>query len=186
MEHMGPMPAPPSIDQMVARVDAAGLQRPYVLSVPKEAGKAWSAARTAKRVEDTRTLYLDGATGAVIADIGYGRYGPAAKAIQWGIAVHQGEEFGSINRYVMLAGCVSVWLLGISAIVMWWKRRPTGRLAAPPAPADSRAYFALAAVVVPLGLLYPLVGASLILVLILDLLIRRVALAIRAPSEAHP
>jgi len=186
MEHMGHMPPSPSVDDMVARVDAAGVPRPYVLSIPKQSGKAWSASRTANRVEDTRTLYLDGATGSVIADIGYNRYGPAAKAIQWGIAVHQGEEFGPLNRYVMLFGCISVWLLGISAIVMWWKRRPSKRLAAPPAPAEKRAYVALAAIVVPLGLIYPLVGASLLIVLTLDLIIRRVALATRAHSEVIP
>lgn len=95
-------------------------------------------------------------------------------------------RFGPVNRYVMLFGCISVWLLGISAIVMWWKRRPSKRLAAPPAPADKRAYVALAAVVVPLGLIYPLVGASLLIVLALDLIIRRVALATRAPSEIMP
>jgi len=177
---------PPTVDQMVARVDAAGLPRPYVLSIPQEQGKAWSAARTTPRVEDSRTLYLDGATGAVIADIGFDRYGPAAKAIQWGIAVHQGEQFGPVNRYVMLAGCISVWLLGVSAGVMWWKRRPAGRLAAPPAPVEKRAYRGLAAVVAPLGLIYPLVGASLVAVLILDLIIRRMAVVIRSSSEVRP
>ena len=181
--HRGHQPPSVSVNEMVARVEAAGMSRPYVLSIPKTPGKAWSAARIAKRAEDTRTLYLDGATGAVIADIRYGQYGPAAKAIQWGIAVHQGEQFGPLNRYIMLLGCVSVWLLGVSAIIMWWKRRPKGRLAAPPRPTERRAYWGLAAVLTPLALLYPLVGASLLLVLTLDLLIRRIALATRPPLE---
>jgi uncharacterized iron-regulated membrane protein len=174
MGEKAPAPAA-SLDEIVRRVDAAGLPRPYAVSFPKASGLAWSASRVARRVEDTRTLYLDGASGAVIADIGYDRYGPAAKAVQWGVAVHQGDEYGPINRYVMLGGCVSIWLLGISAVVMWWKRRPRGRLAAPPRPADRRAYLGLAAVVVPLGLIYPLVGASLLVVLGLDMLVRRLA-----------
>ena len=164
---------PPSVDAVVASVDASGLGRPYVLSIPQAPGKAWSAAYMPDRIEEVRTLYLDGATGAVIADIGFGDFGPAAKAIEWGISVHQGQQFGQPNKLIMLAGCVSIWLLAVSAGVMWWKRRPRGRLAAPPRPADRRAYVGLALIVGPLGVLYPLVGASLIAVLALDLTLRR-------------
>ena len=137
------------------------------------------------QVEKTRTLYLDGHDGHVLGDIGFAQFGPAAKAIEWGIAVHQGQEFGLFNKLVMLAGCIAVWLLGVSAVVMWWKRRPNGRLAAPARPADRRAYAGLLAVVLPLAILYPLVGASLIVALGLDLLIRRMARG-RAPSLARP
>lgn len=120
------------------------------------------------RVQDTRTIYLHPADGRVLADIGYGDFGPAAKTIVWGIAVHQGQQYGLLNKLVMLAGCITIWLLGVSALVMWWKRRPKGRLAAPPRPLTRGAYIGLAAVVAPLAIFYPLVGASLIVVLGLD------------------
>jgi len=171
--------APPSVDAVVAQVDASGLGKPYVLSIPSQPGKAWSAAYMPDRIEDVRTLYIDGASGTVIGDIGFRKFGPAAKAIEWGIAVHQGEEFGWVNKLVMLAGCIAIWLLGISATVMWWKRRPKGRLAVPPRPADRRAYVGLALIVVPLGLIYPLVGASLLTVLALDIVVRRTAKTFR-------
>lgn len=174
-----------NLDQAVARIDAVGLPRPYVLTVPTEPGKAWSAAYMPDRVERMRTVYLDGGDGRVLADIGYARFGPAAKAIEWGIAVHQGQQFGLANKLIMLAGCVAIWLLGLSGLVMWWKRRPPGRLAAPPRPADPRAYGALAAVVVPLGLLYPLVGASLLLALGGDLVIRRLGAARRSAAAVR-
>lgn len=108
----------------------------------------------------------------MLADIGYDDFGPAAKTIEWGIAVHQGQQYGLANKLVMLAGCIAVWLLGISALVMWWKRRPKGRLAAPPRPLTRGAYIGLAAVIVPLAIIYPLVGASLIALLGMDGLIR--------------
>lgn len=175
-----------TLDEAVARIDAAGLPRPYVLSVPADPGKAWSASYMPDKVEATRTLYLDGGDGRLLADIGYGDFGPAAKAIEWGIAVHQGQQFGLANKLVMLAGCLAIWLLGVSALVMWWKRRPKGRLAAPSRPADRRAYAALVAVVLPLAVLYPLVGASLITVLTLDLIFRRIGSAMRPSLEARP
>jgi uncharacterized iron-regulated membrane protein len=56
---------------------------------------------------------------------------------------------------------------------MWWRRRPPGRLAVPPAPADRRGYVGLAAIVAPLAILYPLVGASILIGLALDVALRR-------------
>ena len=83
------------------------------------------------QVENARTIYLDPRSGEVLADVGFADYGPAAKTIEWGIAVHQGQQYGPINRYLMLAGCIAIVLLAISAVVMWWKRRPAGLLGAP-------------------------------------------------------
>jgi len=104
----------------------------------------------------------------------FGQFGGGAKAIEWGIAVHQGQQFGWVNKLAMLAGCAAIWVLGLSALTMWWKRRPKGSLGAPSRPLDRRAYGPLAAVVVPLAVIYPLVGASLIAVLGGDLLISKV------------
>lgn len=163
-----------TVGDAVARVEMAGLQRPYTLTIPSEPGRAWSASHMPPKVENTRTLYLDGGDGRVIEDVGYARFGAGAKAIEWGISVHQGRQFGLPNKLLMLAGCISIWLLGATCLVMWWKRRPAGgRLTPPPAPADRRAYRRVALVVVPLGLFYPLVGASLIVVGAVDLLLTR-------------
>lgn len=167
------------VDAMVAVAEAAGLPRPFVLSLPKAEGGLWSAAYMPDKVEQTRTLYLDGRTGRAAADIGYRDFGAGAKAIEWGIAVHQGQQFGPLNKALMAAGCVCVWLLGISALAMWWKRRPRRGLGAPPAPTNLKSYRGLGLIVVPLGLFYPLVGASLVLVLAVDLLLRLAAPKVR-------
>ncbi len=176
--------APLPLAAVMRHVEALGLPRPYTVSIPAQPGKAWSASHMPDKVEAARTLYLDAATGQALADIRYGQFGPGAKAIEWGIAVHQGQQFGAVNKLVMLAGCIAVWLLGISALTMWWKRRPKGRLGAPARPADKRVYGALAAVVVPLALFYPLVGASLLTVLAADLILRAAVRRLRPQGAA--
>jgi uncharacterized iron-regulated membrane protein len=172
------------LDEVVRRADAAGLPRPYTVSVPSEPGRAWPVAHMPDRVEDTRTLYLDPADGGILADVGYEDFGPGARAIEWGIAVHQGQQFGRMNQWVMLAACLAVLLMSVTAIVMWWSRRPSGRLAAPPAPSDPRAYLGLVLIIAPLGVLYPLVGLSMGLALALDLGVRR--LRPLRPASARP
>ncbi|NBB52258.1 PepSY domain-containing protein [Rhizobium sp. CRIBSB] len=169
-----------SLERVMASADAAGLARPYLVSVPKTEGLAFTVAQQNTRVEDARSLYIDGASGAVKADIGYDRFGWGAKAFEWGIAVHQGQQYGQINRLIMLAGCIAIWVLSISGLVMWWKRRPRGRLGAPVAPPGPRVRTAVLAIVIPLCILYPLTGLSLLIALALD----RAVTAIRARRPA--
>ena len=175
MEHAvihGHMAHDPSLSRVVATADAEGLPRPYIVNIPQTADLAWTVARQTRKAEDARTLYVDGQTGAVKADIRWSQFGVGAKAFEWGIAVHQGMQYGQINRIVMLLGCIGVWALAISGLMMWWKGRPPNlgraRLGAPPAPPGARVRVAVLGIVIPLSILYPLTGLSLIAVLLLD------------------
>jgi uncharacterized iron-regulated membrane protein len=152
--------------------EQAGMARPFTVSVPASPGEAVTIAPEARQVEDTRILYVDGATGEVLADVDYGEFGAAAKAFEWGIAVHQGTQYGWLNRYLMLGGCLAIWLLAISGTVMWWKRRPpklsAGRIGAPVAPTGRRMRTAVLGIVLPFAILYPLTGLSLLAALAVD------------------
>ena len=110
------------------------------------------------------------------ADLRWSQFGVMAKGFEWGIAVHQGMQYGWINRIIMLIGCIAVWLLAISGLVMWWKRRPPslsrGRIGAPTAPPSQRARIAVLCIVIPLSILYPLTGLSLVAALLLDRAVR--------------
>lgn len=158
----------PSLARVLETVDANRLARPYLISVPASPDLAWTAARQVRQAEDARSLYVDGVTGEVRADLRYAQFGVGAQAFEWGIATHQGTQYGQINRLVMLSGCIAVWLLGISGLVMWWRRRPSGRLGAPVAPPGPRVRAAVLGIVVPFSILYPLTGLSLVAALLLD------------------
>jgi uncharacterized iron-regulated membrane protein len=162
----------PSLSRVIEAADGQDLARPYQVSIPSNPALAFTAARQVKQVEDTRTLYIDAATGAVRADIRYDQFGVGAKAFEWGIAVHQGTQYGWINRYLMLGGCIAIWLLVISGVLMWWKRRPPklskGRIGAPDAPSGPRVRAAVLGIVLPLAILYPLTGLSLIAALAIE------------------
>lgn len=119
-------------------------------------------------VRGQRVVHLDRYSGAVLADVGYRDYGAAGRAVEWGVNLHTGVQFGLANQLVMLAGCVSILLLAVSAAAMWWKRRPRGRLAAPPRRAGDRAARGAIAVAVLLGVLYPLLGASMLVAVLVD------------------
>lgn len=174
MEHAVTHASPvtdPSLARVMDVAQAHDLPRPYVVNIPHTHDLAWTLAAQTRRAQDARSLYVDGQTGAVKADIRWDQFGVGAKAFEWGIAVHQGMQYGQVNRIVMLLGCIGIWVLAISGLVMWWKRRPPGRsrgLGAPSVPSGARVRFAVLGIVLPLAILFPLTGASLLVALLAD------------------
>lgn len=164
--------ATPSLAKVIQTAEARDMARPFSVSIPASPQLAYTVSHQPRQVEDTRSLYVDAGNGAVMADIGYDQFGVAGRVVEWGVAVHQGTQYGWVNRYVMLGGCIAVWLLAISGLVMWWKRRPRGRpgleLGAPVAPPDPRLRAAVLGIVLPLSILFPLTGLSLLVALVLD------------------
>lgn len=161
------------IDQSVRIVTAMGLPRPFTLTLPSGPKGAWVAAYNPDQIERTRTIYLDQFDGHVLGDIRFADYGPAAKAIEWGIAVHQGQQYGGLNRYVMLAGCIAIVLLATSAITMWFKRRPKGRFGVPPLRRDENAARAAAACLLIAGIIFPLLGVTVLAAIVIEVLVAK-------------
>ena len=69
--------------------------------------------------------------------------------------------------------CLLILLASVSGLVMWWRRRPQGRFGVPPLRHDLPLWKGGVAIMFGLGLLFPLVGASLLLMLVLDWLGQR-------------
>lgn len=114
------------------------------------------------------TIHIDQYSGKILADVRWQDYGLIPKAVEMGIAIHMGKYFGLPNQLLMLIACLILILLCVSGIVMWWKRRPAGRLGAPIMPMDGYHWKIPVAIVALLGIVFPLVGLSLVVVLLLD------------------
>lgn len=153
-------------DQAVAAAGARGLGTPWILDLPKEFGKPYRLSAEATRSGDVRLIYVDAGTGAVLQDVSGKDFGIGAKAFEWGIYAHQGQQYGEANRLVMLAGCIGVLLLAGSAPVMWWKRRKHGRLAPPPRPEEPAKGSGIAAIMLVIGAIFPLTGATMVAALL--------------------
>ena len=161
--------APEAVDltAVVASVEGAGLARPYLIGLPASPDRAVTAAVQNRAAEDARLIYL-ARDGGVMADVKADQFGIGARAFEWGIAVHEGRQYGQLNRWIMLAACVGVWVLGVTALMMWWKRRPNGKLGTPQAPPGPRVRAAVLGIVLPFCIVYPLTGLSLLVALAAD------------------
>jgi uncharacterized iron-regulated membrane protein len=147
----------------------------YRLFLPAGPAGVYTAYVYPDRPQGQRTFYFDRWSGRLIREVDYADYGWAGRAIELGVQLHMGNYFGLANQLVMLATCIAIMVLVVSGIAMWWKRRPKGRLAAPPRMPDAPIGGAVAILIVA-GLLFPLLGASLLAIAAID------RVAIRLPS----
>jgi uncharacterized iron-regulated membrane protein len=165
-----PMPARAALgfDRANEIFAKAGMEPGYVLRAPWDPTGVYTALQFPADTTRQRIMHVDQYSGRILIDTGYPKYGAVAKVIEWGTSIHQGRQFGVINQLVMLAGCVSLLLLAFTSVAMWWKRRPPGKLAAPPRPRDAKVSRNVLLIGGGLGIIFPLLGASMLLVVALD------------------
>lgn len=164
-------------DRVAAIAAGRGMDGALSLSFPKAPGAPWVATVPVTRVQDSHVLFVDPADGRILQDARFADFGAGAQGIEWGIYTHQGQQYGEINRLIMLAGCVGIWLLAASSLMLWWKRRRDGRLSAPPRAVPEHGMKGVAMAMLAIGALFPLTGATMVVALIGEKLMRRGAKA---------
>lgn len=166
-----PAGTPVDLDSIMALAQSRGVVPGYTVSLPQAAEGVYTVSVFPGDPADEATLHIDQYSGAVLADIRWSDYGLAPKAVAMGIALHEGKYFGLANQLLALFAALMVVLLAVTGVIMWWKRRPAGRLGAPAAPQVLPRKKTVAGVTLALGILFPLVGVSLIAVGLLDWLV---------------
>lgn len=163
-----PGPSPLTLTAVVARAKALGMPAGYVIRLPTDPTGVYSLQVSPKAATRQRVVHLDQYSGKVLADVRFGDYGPVSKAVEWAIAVHMGGQYGRANQLILFAGCLGVITLCVTSAMMWWKRRPRGRLAAPPPPPGAGLISAFAIFAIALGVLFPLLGLSILVAFAVD------------------
>jgi uncharacterized iron-regulated membrane protein len=156
------------IEPTLARLHLLARGADLKVIYPAAPGDAFIASYVPARAQLQRTVYLDPVDGRLLGDVGWHDYSPTAQAVEWGVMTHTGRQYGGANQLVNLAVCLALIGTTIAGVVLWWKRRPRGRLGAPERSAGERLPRGIVAMLVTLGLLFPLLGATLILVALCD------------------
>ncbi len=160
--------APIGIDKAVAIFMELGLHRGFAVNVPSSTTGVYSGSVYPDAIDQQRVVHLDQYSGKPLVDVSYAQYGPLGRWLEYGINIHLGQQFGVANQLVLLAACIGMVLLAVSAGIMWWKRRPSGSMGVPPLPANRRVFRGLLALLIVGGIIFPLVGLSLLVMLLMD------------------
>jgi uncharacterized iron-regulated membrane protein len=161
------------LNAAVAEFARLGLAPGYAVALPSGPRGVYTGSAYPDDLSQQRVVHLDQYSGRLLLDTGYADYGPLGRGLEWGINVHLGQQYGLVNKLVLLAACLGIVALAVSGGVMWWKRRPAGSLGLPPAPAERRLMLGVAAILAIGGVIFPLVGASMLAMLALDAVFTR-------------
>lgn len=157
-----------SLARIVAKMRASGLVDGYDVVLPTSPEGVYTVSYFPDDPKLERTVYIDQYSGAVLRDIRYRDYGAVGKAISYGTSLHMGRYFGVANQIVCAALSLGLAALAVTGCAMWWMRRPSGSLGAPTRERAAAPMRGWKAALVALGIIFPLMGMTLIAVWLID------------------
>ncbi|GGQ28029.1 membrane protein [Streptomyces griseomycini] len=178
----GGLPAGLTVDQVLEKARAAGLDGPVEVSTPADDKSTWTVVQT----DGVWPVRLDQAavdphSGEITARVDWADHPVLAKLSTLGVRAHMGTLFGLANQVVLAVIALGLTVGIVLGYRTWWQRRPTrgdrraqvGR--APARGAWRHLPWPSLAVAVPLivavGWAFPLLGWSLLAFLVLDALL---------------
>lgn len=164
--HAQHAPTKMSLDQVVARARAEGLSRVIEIRLVNE-GAIANAHDQHDRAPDERWLQLDTLEGAVTKKVTWDDMPGLSRFVALGIDLHEGTFFGRANQVFNTTVAVALVWLCITGFIGWYQRRPEGGLAPPPKRAV-RYPTAIGATAVALCVLLPMLGFSVLMILLVD------------------
>ncbi|MGH8782452.1 PepSY-associated TM helix domain-containing protein [Paraburkholderia sp.] len=163
--------------RVVESLRALGLTGGYDIALPTSPDGVFAVSYFPSDPQQERTLYLDQYSGAVLKDIRYRDYGAVSKAVSYGTSLHMGRYFGLANQIVCTVLSLGLATMAVTGFAMWWMRRPSrvqrtqGVLAAPARERAAPPMRGWQAGLVLLGIVFPLMGATLVVVWLADRLV---------------
>ncbi|WP_115854464.1 PepSY-associated TM helix domain-containing protein [Kushneria indalinina] len=169
---------PALYDRVLSAARDEGLMAGRIEIVPAAGpGSAWKVREIGREwPTEVDEAAIDPTTLAVIDRTRFETFPLAAKLTRWGIDLHMGVLFGVINQLVLVIFASALVIMLVLGYAMWWRRRPTrASTAVTPvtliqalvrAPRPAALVVVVAAVL--LGLALPVLGASLVLLILID------------------
>lgn len=158
--------------------------QPYALALPIGPTGVLSAMSDRTQAFSRTYLHLDQYSGRVLADVRYKDFGLMGKFVLWGIIAHEGQLFGLANQLLGTLACLGIIAMSASGLVLWWQRRPAGQLAAPVSSAPFPKPLLVATCL--LAVFLPLLAASIVVLLLGDLIFARLLRSRRLLLVASP
>ncbi|MGA0065204.1 MAG: PepSY-associated TM helix domain-containing protein [Ilumatobacteraceae bacterium] len=178
---------PLSVDEIAAIARDNGMLPGFSIALPWDEVGVYSVVNAwPSPAQDERTLHIDQYSGEVVQELGWNTtYGSLARATVWGVNSHMGRQLGVVNGFILGVACVAAIVSSLSAMAMYWRRRPRRTLGFPRRPVDVRLTRAVIVTAIVLGTVMPLLGLSILLVLAIDRWVVREVPPLRTAFGMH-
>lgn len=168
------------IDTIVAAATPLHLAWPVLIAPPVVSGGLWTIKSDAQNRTLRSSLQLD-SSGAIVRREDFNQQQWIDRWVETGVAAHEGQLFGPANQLLGLFTAICLITLSVSAMQLWWRRRPENVLGAPVyLPPERPLAFSFMIVALAFCVYLPLLGLSAIAVKTTEfLLLRRIPLCRR-------
>lgn len=165
-------------DRVVAAARAAGIDAAKIEVRPaREINKAWTVSEIDRSwPTQVDSVAVDPHSFRVVDKVEFARFGLLAKLTRWGVDAHMGVLFGLLNQLLLAAFGLGLCVMIVLGYRLWWLRRPQAGKG--PHPADTLRYCwqqlnlsakcVLLAIGLTLAISLPVMGISLVILLLID------------------
>lgn len=180
-DHAAMSPAPDTVpagfDRVLQAARQGGIDSSQLeIRPPRGAGQAWMV-REVDRSWPTQvdTIAVDPTTYAITSRADFDTFPLIAKLIRWGVDMHMGILFGWPNQLLMAAIGIALTTMIVLGYRMWWLRRPAAGATGQTLTHAWRELswpgrIGVAAIALALGWSLPVMGVSLAVFLVIDVL----------------
>ena len=154
------------LDDIVAKAKALNLNGEVSIEFPKGKNGVFSVGNTYyPDLGSQKKYHFDRYSGEQILQQDWSEVGVLMRGRMWVMAFHQGQ-FGPWNWYLMLGVAFMLAVVSISALFSYSLRKSKGVLGVPKVPKAFNIGYGIVTAMVLLGVLFPLFGLSLLLILL--------------------
>lgn len=167
-----------TIDKISSNAQNNDIKKPFSIVYPSDEKGVFTVSNGSNTgvtgldvsPNDEKTIYYDQYTGEQLGKVSYSDYGLIGKWFTWGIPLHEGHLFGMPNKIINLLVCIAF----LGAIVLGftsWINRTKNLNSMLPNRVNKPLSVGLILTLIILGILMPLFGLSIIIVVLIEYLI---------------
>ena len=161
-----------TIDQMVSQACTLGLPGQITIGLPKGPAGVFTVSNKAFYLEDQKVMHFDQYSGELVKEHTWSDVGILMDFRQFFMRLHEGE-YGLANWIILLGTALAFTISTSAGLISYLIRKPIGRWGLPEVPAQFRAGKVLMVMILGMGALFPLFGASLVLIWLWDLAVSK-------------
>jgi uncharacterized iron-regulated membrane protein len=159
------------LDAFLATARQAQLRGPLEIRMGSGNGPVQIRSQTGRAYNDVY-LQLDRADASVLSRSTWSDWTWIPRFVALGVNLHEGTFFGRANQLFNTTVATALVWLSVTGFLGWYRRRPGAGLSAPPK-RSMRSPRPVVALGVALGVLLPLLGLSMLCILIVDFVFGR-------------
>jgi len=155
--------APLSIDEVATIAHSYKLEGKVTIKFPSSSQGVYTISNRSLLLRDQQVLHINQYSGELIKSLQWHDVGVLMDLRQVFMRLHQGE-YGTFNWAVLLAVALFFIISTIAGFTSYLMRKPQGQWGIPKVPERFRVDKVLITIILLLGVVFPLFGASLILI----------------------